>query len=528
MKKYINSNKSLVILLSLISAIVLAASSVEVFFGYSFIESISSSNASDFWNKVIILSIATFVLVVASFLKKWIFNKLSRKFSIELNNDILKTISKTPSFEVEKNKEGKYLVWLKERVQEIKMVIFELGFNSIFSLISSVIYISILFFLSWKLSLIGLAITLISFIAPLFLSVLAGKINQKYMNNQEDFSSSLMSVFNGFRVLYYLAKKETLNTLTVKVIERWIKDLDTTKSKVILLEVINSSFNIFADLLYFFLIGYFIFFLKEPIAIIFVFPNIFVSLTNEIRYIMYFVQYYSSFKNLINTFSKAPDLESKTQGNSFIIDKIELKNISLNYEQKEIIKDFSFVFEKGKKYAIVGKSGSGKSSLISILLKQQNDYQGDVLINDINLKEIDNQTLNNSLSYLNNEAKLLNESIYNNVALWEQNKQEKVEKALELAMLNTQQFPLEMQIDQDSNLSSGQKQRLNIARHFFRSKNLLVLDEALSNIDKENCDQILKNIFSDKELILINVTHHLNDSHNYDYVINFDKEVNNE
>lgn len=185
-----------------------------------------------------------------------------------------------------------------------------------------------------------------------------------------------------------------------------------------------------------------------------------------------------------------------------------------------IFKDFNFKFEKGKKYAISGPSGAGKSTLISILLRQipLSDEQGTILLNGQNYQEIDFDTFKNTMTFLDSKEFVFNTSIYNNVSFWEQNQEQKVKDALEKASYPVEDIWLELN-NWDANLSTGQKQRINIARHFYRNKKLLILDEALANLDKENASKIKQNLFNDKELTLIHISHHLDADDKYDHII---------
>lgn len=200
------------------------------------------------------------------------------------------------------------------------------------------------------------------------------------------------------------------------------------------------------------------------------------------------------------------------------INRIRFENLSFKYNEDYVFKDFNFTFLKNKKYAIIGKSGSGKSTLIKILLKQINNYEGNIYINNKNLKEIHTNDLINSLTFLDTSENLFYDSIYNNITLWEENQFEKAINSLEKADLKD--LDINLTIDENQNLSTGQKQKINFARFFYRNHNTLITDESFSNIDKDSVKRILSNL---KETLLINITHNIVDSSLYDEVINIER-----
>lgn len=202
--------------------------------------------------------------------------------------------------------------------------------------------------------------------------------------------------------------------------------------------------------------------------------------------------------------------------------KIEIKNLTFGYEneEKKIFDNFNFVFEIGKKYAIVGPSGSGKSTLIDILTKNIENYEGKILVDGKDLKSIDKTPYYNSFTFLDSTEFIFKDSIYNNVTLWETNNETSAYEALKKAQLSKKILDKFSQKDSFENLSTGEKQRINFAIHFYRNKNFLILDEALSNLDKNNVEALSKQLFSNKDLLLINVTHHLDENNNdYDEII---------
>ncbi|WP_223211505.1 ATP-binding cassette domain-containing protein [Mycoplasmopsis edwardii] len=439
-----------------------------------------------------------------------------------MSSDIFNKISTESALDIKLNKEGKYLSWIKYRLPEIRQLIFNSLFSISLNFLINIFTVIALLFISWKITLIGLFIFVISFLTPLFLSILAGKINQKYNYNQEKIMSSLFNVFKSFRMLYYLSEEEKIINFIDREIDDWIRKINQTKSKVIILEIISSSFQLFANVIFFFIIGIFIFYYNEPIGIIFVIPGLFIGFGTNLREMIFLIQNLVSYKEYIKEFFKNDKFE--VNSNSIVINEITVKNLSFKYDDVEIFSNFNFKFIKGKKYAIVAPSGFGKSTFAKILMKQITDYGGTILINHENLNKIENYVLFNSITFLDNSENLFNDTVANNISLWEDVNKSIIKNCLKKADLEN--LKPEFIINDNNSLSTGQRQKINIARHFYRNNNVLICDEAFSNIDSDSVKKIFNNIALNDNILFINITHHLNDLNYYDEIINLSERKN--
>ncbi|TDV24419.1 ABC-type multidrug transport system fused ATPase/permease subunit [Mycoplasmopsis mustelae] len=193
------------------------------------------------------------------------------------------------------------------------------------------------------------------------------------------------------------------------------------------------------------------------------------------------------------------------------IENIEIKDLNFNYNNKLIFKNFNFIFEKGKKYAIIGKSGCGKSTLLNILINNINNYQGQILINGNDIKNFKDTSIKHHLSYLNAENFVFDQNVLANVSLLEKDKQ-KALNALKFVHMDEdiiQKFD-ESEFDCFNRLSLGQKQRISLARYIYQNKNILLLDESLSNLNKDLAQKILDNLLKTDKTVII-VSHHFSD-----------------
>lgn len=172
---------------------------------------------------------------------------------------------------------------------------------------------------------------------------------------------------------------------------------------------------------------------------------------------------------------------------------IEYKNVTFSYNnERDVLKDVSLTIPKGKMIALVGQSGSGKSTFVDLLPRFWDIQQGEIKIDGINIKDYKLHDLRGLMGNVNQEALLFNDTIFNNIAFGvESATQEQVETAAKVA--NAHDFIIASEEgyqtvigDRGSKLSGGQRQRLSIARAVLRNPDILILDEATSALDTES------------------------------------------
>lgn len=226
------------------------------------------------------------------------------------------------------------------------------------------------------------------------------------------------------------------------------------------------------------------------------------------------VERYITFNNSKKIYEKyAKEIEKyEKEDNVENISTIEFKNISIN----GILKDFNLTLNKGDKCLIIGESGSGKSTIINLLLKNIQDYLGIITINSKDLKNIDKHSIYSEIEYINSENFVFYSNIYDNISIFDENcDKQSIDDIINKLELKSIEYEIE-----ENNLSLGQKQRINLAKIFYNNKNIVILDEATSNLDEKNRKNIEKELInSDKTLILI--THHYDDK----YLEQFDKVI---
>ena len=209
---------------------------------------------------------------------------------------------------------------------------------------------------------------------------------------------------------------------------------------------------------------------------------------------------------------------------------IQFNNISFSYKTDKVIKEFSFELEKGKTLALVGQSGSGKSTIANLVNRFYDINLGEISIYNINIKDVTKKSLRNLIGLVTQDSILFNDTIKNNLIVAKNNAtDEEVINALKIA--NAWEFvkDLEQGIyhnvgDSGNKLSGGQKQRISIARAVLKNPPIMVLDEATSALDTESeklVQDALEKMMRNRTSIVI--AHRLSTIKNADYIIVLDK-----
>ncbi|MFK2819991.1 ABC transporter ATP-binding protein [Flavobacteriaceae sp. LMIT009] len=228
---------------------------------------------------------------------------------------------------------------------------------------------------------------------------------------------------------------------------------------------------------------------------------------------------------VIETPSPLTDKANATEKKDFN-NEIKLNNISFKYEDDLILKDFSISVPKGKTIALVGQSGSGKSTIANLVTRFYDVTKGSITIDDQDIRDITKHSLRDLIGLVTQDSILFNDSVRNNIRLGDENaSDEEIIEALKIA--NAWEFVKELPNgiennigDSGNKLSGGQKQRLSIARAVLKNPPIMILDEATSALDTESERSVqvaLENMMKNRTSIVI--AHRLSTIQNADEII---------
>lgn len=203
---------------------------------------------------------------------------------------------------------------------------------------------------------------------------------------------------------------------------------------------------------------------------------------------------------------------------------IRFCNCSFSYDKKPVLNKVSFEIKQGEKVAVVGESGTGKSTILYLLTGLYSPNEGRIEIDKKNIQDMDILSLRKNISVVNQEIFILNDTIKNNLLLVNKNASEAdLENVLEISQLkefvDTLPDGIDTLLERDGrNLSGGQKQRIAVARAFLKDSKIILLDEATSALDPDT-EMKIKNAISTSQKTMLIVSHRFSTISNCDKVI---------
>ncbi len=238
----------------------------------------------------------------------------------------------------------------------------------------------------------------------------------------------------------------------------------------------------------------------------------------------------SSFNRMMGLLRSIPKIKEEDAHDLKSWNKISFKDVSFGYNKNEkILNDFNLDIKKGEKIGIVGFSGSGKSTFFKLLLKLYLPKKGKILIDNKEIQEIKRDSLLHKISYVPQDVELFNLSIKDNIKISSKNNSlKKYKTSLNISLTNeiVEKLPkkdLTVLGEKGTRISGGEKQRIGIARALYKDSEILILDEATSNLDFNTERKIQNNLNELKNKTLIVSAHRLSTLQHMDKIIYLEK-----
>lgn len=361
-------------------------------------------------------------------------------------------------------------------------------------------------------------------ILPLIASLLTGSrieaAERRVSDRNRSFTAALSDCLTGFSVVKsFKAEKEIFKLFAEN--NRALEGEKFSKRRIkTIVGMIGSVTGIIAQLGVFLIGSYFAlsgYGLTPGVVIIFV--NLMNFMISPIAELPGLLASRKAARGLIDKLATALESNPVSEGTSeltHLASGIRLENVSFGYDDsKEVLHGISAFFDAGKAYAVVGASGSGKSTMLNLLTAAAGNYRGNILIDDTELGSIASESLYELISVIQQNVFIFNASIRDNVTMFRSFPEQEIEDAISHAHLNAliaERGDGYLCGENGKGLSGGEKQRISIARSLLKKSSVLLADEATASLDAQTAHQVASDILDLDGITRIVVTHGLEES----------------
>lgn len=454
------------------------------------------------------------LICVSQLISNILLAKSIEKMNCELRSKINQNISKLSYQSFYDNEIGTYVSWLTNDVKQVE----DTNFSKIFNLFengASCIFACIaLYSIHYGLLLTALVAAFVLIFTPSLLNNRMQKIATNLSNNQELFTAQVKDTLCGFGVM----KNYNLMSLFLNKLEQYNHFIEHSKFTY---EYKNQKYsfvimliNFTAQLSCIFVGAALSVFQLISAATIISLGNLSGIFCNAAGELATTLMSLSAGRAVTSKFDAEEKEDAKKQKLINFNTEIKLQDLTYDYEGASVFSNLNLSFKKGKKYAIVGPSGCGKSTILKIIMGYLEDFKGNVMIDGINIRDYDVNSIYDHIAYISQDVYLFNTTIKENITLFNKQFDEtRLSEVLEDSALSEEESilkRLDSFVGEDGkNLSGGQKQRIAIARALFNKKSVIIMDEGTSALDRENARLIEEKLLMNKDITLILVTHHM-------------------
>ncbi len=481
---------------------------------------------------IILYLILTCLKVILGYFRDYYENILNKNIDVKLMLFFLNHLFKLPLNIINNRTTGEIVTRVKE-INSIKNIFSKCFVTLFLDLLLVVIAFFILINISYKLFFLLLMICIIYILIGIISNSTIYKKVTETIELETGFNNLIIDHIDSFLTIKTLNQNDYIMR---KIENQYCYSLKTTFDFNMLLLKCTNFKNLVNDLGLSLIISYGCYMIY----------NNNLNLVNLIMFNTLLIYFINPIKNFINLLPQISYLKASMQKinefifleeeknvgtyTSFVNGNIKFENVCYSYNKYHYIyKNFNLNIIQGSKIMIKGASGSGKSTICKLLYRIYNCDKGNIKIGNINILDYNLNTLRNNITYLAQKEKLFNDTIYNNIVLDKKVTTCFFNYIAQICMLNpiidNKPLRFETQVIPEYNFSGGEVQRILLARALLKDTPILILDEALSEVDQQLEKIILKNIireFKDKTIIYIS---HRNNEELFDQIIRFTKNV---
>lgn len=475
--------------------------------------------------KILYLFIPLIIFIIGkglfAFLEMYECHLVSYGVIEKIRNLLYDSISKTAPQSTGKKRSGSITSVFVEDVEATEVFYAHTAGSYIIAFVCTVLYLAVLSFLSFKISAAVFAACILVAAVPYFFNPITKKIGEEIRDGLAEVNAEAVDTVQGLREILIFGKEkkyiEKVAADTLRLNKKEIRDgrfkglhslvINLITSAVLISTILLAHSEVIAGSLK-----------PEMVSVVIIFslfafvPIMSVSVTAGSMNISN-----GAAKRILDILEEEPAVKDRVpyipQNKSSVKGNIEFKDVKFSYEKgTEILHGVNFTVKAGESIALTGESGAGKSTIANLLMRFYEPDSGAIYIDGKNIKDIHQNSLRDIIAYVPQDVYLFNKTIKENISLaCPDASDEEIKQAAKVAMADG--FIKRLEQGYDTNvgergvqLSGGEKQRIAIARAVLKNSPILLMDEAVSNLDSESealFRQALNNIRKNKTIITI-------------------------
>lgn len=495
------------------------SSAIYVFAGYSLSFLLQNYSENVEINELLINGTTVFLIWGVALLVMYVYNVLQIRIVCRMKTDLREMMAnKIVSMdcgEFLQKDTGNYVSWMTNDVEQINKDVFLNLFGMIDAIGKTVFSLIALFYLGITIGLSAILLFMLMAVIPQLAAKGIDKKTGEMSKENENATEKYKENIGGFLLFYLSNRQQYFVNKMIEISNKQEEVIFQKEKKSVFATIISAGISLVSQIVMILVTVCMASIGMTPVGAVLSVGNLGQTFFSNVGSLVGMVIKKKSIKMLWEKYEiKKDDVYKENMDHG--VECIKLDHVNFSYDGKQVLKDFSYEIKKGKKYALIGESGVGKSTLGKLISGLLNGYEGSIRYDDLEISKINRKSLFRQITYVDQNVFIFGESVRFNVTLGEDFSDDEVWSALKKCNLYEFVESLDGKLDyrleeNGKNLSGGQRQRLALARAYIRKVSFIILDEGTSSLDEKNAIEIEKTLLSESDIGLILISHHLSE-----------------